>query len=329
MIRLAVPSDGPLSEAALLFLECCGIQVFRTDSRRYTATIPSLPGITVNFQRGSDIASKVEEASADLGIVGQDHFLENRREGGNSSIIIDGLGFGRAEIVIGVPDSWIDVSSMADLADLSVEFRGQGKDLRVATKYPRLVERHLISGKVNFFSLVPSSGTLEAAPAMGYADIIADVSSTGTTLRENRLKTILGGSIIASQACLIGNYAVLASDTSKYDLARTLIERVEAHLHAKKFYIITANIKSESPDKIASYILQHTNISELPGPTISRVHAADNNKWHAVTVIVEKANLLEAVDRFREIGGASITVSQPTYVFHTEAEAITRLPQPR
>ena len=328
ILRLAVPSDGALHETALSFLRACGIGVQRTNLRRYTAEIPSLPGVNVLFQRSADVTPKVEEASADLGIVGLDRYLEMRRESGNTNAVIDDLGFGECELVLGVPDSWVDVTSLSDLADLSIEFREQRTDLRVVTKYPRLVERFFLSNGVNYFSLVQSSGTLEAAPAMGYADIIADISSTGTTMRENRLKTIRGGSILSSQACLIGNRELLAANEGKLERAKALTEIIEAHLYSQGFYSVTANMKGETPEEVANYILEHSDISGLRGPTISKVYTAEDESWYAVTVVVEKERMLGAVERLRRLGGSSVTVSQPSYVFESECQAHSRLTAP-
>jgi ATP phosphoribosyltransferase len=325
MLRLAVPSDGPLHETTLLFLRSCGVGVLRTNLRRYAVEIPTLPGVTVHFQRGADIAPKVEEGSADMGIVGQDHFQETRREGGNSHIIIENLGFGHSELILEVPDSWVDVTSLADLADLSMDFRERGRDLRIVTKYPRLVERFLLRCGVSYFLLVPSSGTLEAAPAMGYADVVADISSTGATMRENRLKAIHGGSVMMSEACLISNRALVTAAVEKLNLAKALVERFEAHLQALEFYSVTANMRGEAPEEIAGRVLGQADISGLRGPTISKVYTSDGEGWYAVTVMVEKEKLLGAVERFREIGGSSVTVSQPDYVFHSECKAVARL----
>ncbi len=325
ILRLAIPSDGALHEPTLMFLRACGMGVLRTNARRYTAEIPSLPGVSVLFQRGSDIPLKVEEGSADLGVVGYDRFLESRREGGNCNVVIESLGFGHCELVIGVPDSWVDVTSVADLADLSIEFRLQGRDLRVATKFPRLVERFLLASGVNYFSLVHSSGTLEAAPAMGFADIIADISESGTTMRENRLKTIHGGSVQRSEACLISNRKLLAEDAAKLRRAQGLVELIEAHQESKEYYSVTANMKGEAPEEVANYVLKHTEISGLRGPTIAKVYSKDGGGWYAVTVIVEKERLLDAVERLRQIGGSSVTVSQPNYVFRSECRAHSRL----
>jgi len=325
VLRLAIPSDGPLHETSLLFLRSCGLDVLRSNTRRYAADVPSLPGVTVHFQRGADIPEKVEERSADLGIVGHDHFLEARREGGETDVVLDKLGFGQSQLVFGVPDSWIDVVSLADVADLTVEFRDTGKDLRIATKFPRLVERFLLTSGITHFSLVHTSGTLEAAPAMGYADVVADISTTGTTLRENRLKTIHGGVVLSSEACLIGNRVETGSAAEKLSLATSFVERIEAHLRSLGYYTVTANMRGESAEGVGDYVLEHSSISGLTGPTISKVHTNDGQGWYAITVMVERVKLLRAVDQLRALGADSVTVSQPSYVFQSRSEAASRL----
>jgi len=321
MLRFAIPSSGNLHEPALDFLKACGIGVSRPNSRKYTAEIPSLPGVAVHFQRQSDIPMQVEDGMADVGIVGHDGFLERRRDGGNAETIIERLGFAQSELVIQVPESWVDVSSMADLADLAMDFRQQGTQLQVATKYPRLTEKFLLANGVNFVTLIPSSGTLEISPAMGSADIITDISSTGTTMRANRLKTIHGGTVVSSEACIIGNRAGIASDPAKLGPAIALVERIEAYQNSRNFYSVTANVRGEDEDSVAQYVLEHTDISGLRGPTISMVYTGDESGWYAVTVIVEKRKLLDAVNRFRQIGGTSVTVTQPSYMFHSKSKA--------
>ena len=325
LLNLAVPSDGALHEPSLMFLRSCGIGVLRTNLRRYTAAIPSLPEASVLFQRTADITQKVEEGSAEIGIVGLDRFMEMRREDGDTGIVIRSLGFGHCELIVGVPDSWVDVISVADLADLAMEFREEGRDLRVATKYPRLVSRYLLNGGVNHFSLVQSSGTLEVAPAMGFADVIADISSSGTTMRENRLKPLSGGAVLASQACLIANRRRLREDGDKLRVAGTLVELMEAHLQSRDFYSVTANMRGETAEEVASCILEHSDISGLKGPTVSRVYTRGGERSFSVTIIVEKERLLPAIEQLREVGGSSVTVSQPNYVFRSECGAHSRL----
>lgn len=324
-LRLAISSDGALYEPTQAFLRACGIGVSRSNPRRYTADIPALNGVSVLFQRGADITPKVEDGSADLGIVGLDRYLEMRSESGDTNVVIDDLDFGRCKLVLGVPDSWVDVASLADLADVAMEFRQQGRDIRIVTKYPRLVERFLLRNGINMFSLASSSGTLEAAVAMGFADIIADVSESGVTMRENRLKQISGGAIIDSNACLIGNRRLLRADAAKLERAKTLVDLMEAYLQSQNYYSVTANMRGEAPEELARRLLDHAEISGLRGPTISKVYSRDGAGWYAVTVIIQKDNLANAVNRLRQAGSASVTVSHPNYVFNSVCEAHARL----
>ena len=206
-----------------------------------------------------------------------------------------------------------------------MEFRQQGRDLRIVTKYPRLVERFLLRSGINLFSLVHSSGTLEAAVAMGFADMIADVSESGTTMRENRLKTISGGTIISSQACLISNQRLLSEDAAKLERAKTIVDVMEGHLRSRNYFSITANMRGETPEDVARQVLEHTDISGLRGPTIAKVYSQDGVGWYAATVIIRKNKLTEAVDSLRQAGGTSVTVTDLSYVFNSTCEAQERL----
>ncbi len=324
-LRLALPSSGALQHPSMSFMRSCGLAVSRPNDRHYIARVPFLPNVTVMFQRSSDITSKIDEGSVDLGIVGKDQFLESRREDGDTRIVIEKLGFGRSGLVIAVPDSWVDVTSIADLADISVEFRGRGQDLRVATKYPRLIGRHLLANGVNYFSLIRSSGTLEAAPAMGFADIIGDITESGTTIRENRLKEIDGGTVMKSEACVVSRRMYPDDESEPLETARLLLEMMEAHLYAGGYFEVTANMKGETDAEVAEYVMKHADTSGLRGPTIATVFNPQGEGWFAVTVMVEETRLLPAVARLREIGGSSVRVSKPHYLFQSECESYSRL----
>ena len=320
-IRLALPSDGDLYEPSLAYMRACGIPVERPSVRRYTARIPALPGAAVLFQRTADIAQKVDETSAELGITGLDRFLEYRREGGDVVPIIEDLGFGNCELVLAVPDSWLDVDSLDDLADLAIEFRQQGRQLRIATKYPRLVGQFLYGRGINYFSLVQASGSLEAAPTAGYADMIADLTASGVTLRENQLKTVEEGSILVSQACLVANRRSLAAAPEALELARSLLEIMEGHLRAGTFYRLTANVRGTSPETVSSSILARPDLAGLQGPTISRVYNVEEEDWYAVSLVVARELLLDAVDHLRQAGGIDISASQVSYLFKDRCRA--------
>ena len=320
-MRLVIPSDGELGEPTMRFLESCGVRVNRPNSRRYTGSIPSLPGIDVLFQRTADITTKVEEGSAEMGITGLDRLMEYRHDDDAVIPVMEDLGFGGCDYVLAVPDSWLDVTSIDDLADLALEFHERGQQLRIATKYPRLLRRYLFERGINYFTLVPVSGTLEAAPAAGYADLIADLSATGTTLRENRLKTVDGGTILSSQACLIANPAALAGCPDDLELARSLTEMLEAHLRAGPYYRITANVQGRSAEDVSAMILARPEIAGIQGPTVARVFSVEEEDWYAVSLLIRKNRLLDAVTHLRECGGVDIAAAQLSYLFKDQSQA--------
>ena len=314
-LRVAIPSDGAMYEPTLLFLDACGLRVNRANSRRYVADIPFLPGLDVLFQRSADITSKVEDGTADLGLLGHDRYLEMRNEDGPSKVVMNDLGFGGCSLALGIPDAWIDVGSIADLADIAVEFKNNGNSLRIATKSPRLVERFLLSNGISNFSIVESSGTLEVAPAMGFADIIADITSSGTTMRENHLKTIAGGTVIESESCLIANGKLAVENSIKGKVAETFVRIIRAHLDAKEFFSITGNIQGVSRDAEASLVSEYESLRGLEGPTISTVFSGASDNCFAVTVVVGRRLLMQAISDLESIGAQSVTVSQLNYVF--------------
>ena len=320
-----MPSDGDLYEPSLAFLAACGIPVDRPSPRRYTARLQALPGATALFQRTGDITQKVEEGSAELGITGFDRFLEHRREGTAVIPVIEDLGFGHCELVLAVPDAWLDLVSIDDLADLSVEFRQKGRQLRIATKYPRMLGNYLYYKGINYFSLVQASGTLEAAPAAGYADLIADLTSSGTTLRENRLKTLEDGTIFASQACLIGNRNLLAKSSQCLEQAKAVLEKMEGYLSAGSIYRLTANVKGSSPETVSANVLARPDLAGLQGPTISRVYNVEEQDWYAVSLVISRTKLLEAVDHLRQAGGVDIAASPVSYLFKDQCRAYQQL----
>jgi ATP phosphoribosyltransferase len=247
MLRLALPSKGELEDPTLGFMRSCGLPVVRSSARRYTAGLGSLPEVAVLFQRAADIPAKVEDGTVDLGITGLDIVAESRHEDGATIVILEDLGYGRCELVVAVPEAWVDVVHMMDLAELAVDMRERGRELRVATKYPRLTQRFLLENGVGYFDLVTSSGAMEVAPAIGFADVIADLTSTGETLRENGLRPVGDGTILRSQACLIANRHSLGQNLPWLKLCKQMLEMMEARLRAGEYYSISSNIRGTPP----------------------------------------------------------------------------------
>ena len=324
-LRLAIPSTGALEQGAVRLLADADASVSRVNSRRYTAEIPSIPGIEVIYQRQSDITTIVDSGNADLGIVGLDRYLESRLEDGDALVVAPDLEYGSSRLLIAVPDSWLDITSMYDLSDLSLEFHERGRDLRVATKYPRLVKRFLNRRGINYFSMVAINGALEAAPRIGYADIIADISDTGNTLRENNLRPLVDGVAIESQAILIGNAGLLAGSDRKLGLARLLLERIEARLRSRSYRRVTANVKGESEDEIAEMILASPELAGMRGPTVSRVFTIDGNRWFAVQIVTRKKDVLRVVDHLRALGGTGTSVTDLQFLYQSKCELYQNL----
>ena len=327
MLRLALPSKGELEEPTLAFLKACGLSVNRPNARQYTARVPALHKSTVLFQRAADIAAKVEEGSADIGITGLDTVREQVHDESSCAVLLDDLDYGQCDLVVAVPETWIDVTSMADLVEVAEEMRARNTELRVATKFPRQTRQYFLSKDLNFFSLVASTGAMEVAPTMGFADIIVDLTSSGTTLRENGLRTLADGTILRSQACLIGNLASLRAKPDALEDTKLMLEMMEAHLRAEKFYSVTANVQGDTPEAVAAAVMRRPESAGIRGPTVARVYSRyDQEKnWYAVTVVVRKDDLGCAVEHLRSMGGGSVTVYSPKYVFEEESQTYHRL----
>jgi len=324
-LRIALPSDGELYDSTIAFMRACGLTVSRPNSRRYTGTVPTIPGVEVLFQRTADVTQKVEEGSAELGVTGLDRVFEYRNDEARAAVLIEDLEYGRCEFVMAVPDSWMDVTSLSALADLALEFRQEGKQLRIATKYPRLLRRYLYERGINYFTLVPASGAMEAAPAAGYADLIADLTATGVTLRENQLKQLDEGTILASQACLIANPVLLPVSSEALALARSIVELMEGHLRAEPYYRLTANVRAASAEEVSSSVLARPDLAGLRGPTVARVYNIEEQDWFNVSLLIKKGQLLEAVDHLRDCGAIDVAASQLSYLFDGHSEAYENL----
>ena len=313
-IRLALPSKGRLSEDALELLSNSGLQVYKPNPRQYMATIPSLPGVTVLFQRAGDIAVSVRDGAVDFGITGWDMVAENSTNG-EVLTLLPYLGFGFCSLNVIVPEEWQEVRKMEDLKKFQEEF---SRPLRVATKFPNSTKTFLKKHKLEDVQLISAEGTLEIAPTIGYTDLIVDLVSSGTTLRDNRLRAIEDGRILESQACLIANRVKLVNNAEVLSVARQLIEFIVAHLRAIDNVAIFANMRGESPESIGRKMFTQDVIGGLQGPTISSIITQDGSSWYAVNIVVRKDQLAEAISELRAVGGSGVIVTPVNYIFEEE-----------
>lgn len=207
-LTLALPSKGRLREETLGKLAAAGLPVIEPDDqRRYRARIDGRDDVEVVFLSASEIASELGLGKVDLGVTGEDLVREAFPDWENRMEIAARLGFGRADVVVAVPDIWLDVTTMADLDDIAADFRHRhGRRLRIATKYWRLTQQFFTQKHgVQAYRIVESLGATEGAPAAGSADVIVDITTTGSTLRANHLRILDDGVILRSQACLVAS----------------------------------------------------------------------------------------------------------------------------
>jgi len=316
-IRLGLPSKGRLESEALSFLGEAGLTVRKPNPRQFEATIPSMPGLTILFQRAGDIAVSVRDGSVDFGITGWDTVAERGNGSKDVFVLHHALGFGHCTLNVIVPETWEETRTMLDLLAKRGDF---DRPLRVATKYPNLTEMFLNDHGLTDTYLIRAEGTLEVAPAIGYADFIVDLVSTGTTLRDNRLRALEDGLILTSQACLIANRDALKTRHEVLTLARHLLEFVVAHLRAATHVSVFANIRGESPAAIAQLMFEQTVVGGLQGPTISSVITRQSGDWFAIHIIVSRMQLAQAIEELRTIGGSGVVVTPVSYIFEEEPQ---------
>jgi ATP phosphoribosyltransferase len=211
LIRLALPSKGHLYDGVIEILKTAGYKVRRASDRQYEATIAGHPRFHVVFMRPTDIVTQVEEGRCHLGVTGMDLFAERAAEAEHTVVVTPDLGYGACRLVVAVPESWIDVSHIIDLVDLTAEFKAVGKTFRVSTKYPALTQAYFRKWGIYYYQLIDSDGALELHPSLGIADVIVDLTSSGTTLKDNRLREIEGGTVLDSASSLIGHAPSLAA----------------------------------------------------------------------------------------------------------------------
>lgn len=318
-IRIALPSKGLLADGSKQLLADVGLPVYNPNPRQYIAWIPLLPEVEVIFQRPGDIVISVRDGSVDFGITGSDIYLEKKDDNGNILELHSQLGFGKCTLNVIVPDEWEGIDTLEDLQRFQETL---GRPLKIATKFPNLAERFFAGQTKIPFELIQAEGALEIAPTVGYADLIVDLVSTGTTLRDNRLKRLSDGKILDAEACLIANKARLKNEPETLQIATQLLEMIGAHLRGKRNLAIFANVRANNEEEIAEKIFEKDVIGGLQGPTVSRLLSRSGESFFAIHVVVRKEKLHQAIGELREIGGSGVVVTPVNYIFEEEPQEI-------
>jgi len=204
LINIGVPSKGRLRKDVLKIFKEKKLRLTSERGKRdLIGSIQNKKNIKILYLHAREIIERLGDGSLDIGFSGFDLLKESEINIQKKIKVFKRYNFGKANLVVAVPDPWIDVQTIADLEEIAFEFKdNKKKRLRVATKYPNLTKEFLFSKGVTQFRLIDSLGATEAYPFTGSAELITDITSTGKTLKANNLRLIKDGLILKSQACI-------------------------------------------------------------------------------------------------------------------------------
>ena len=308
---LAVPSKGRLEENAAGIFARSGMPLKRAGARGYQGRLSGMDTVDVLYLSASEIAARLREGSIHFGITGEDLLREEISDLDSAVQLVQPLGFGYADVVVALPDGWVDVTCMADLAEVAGAFRAEhNKRLRVATKYTHLTAEYFARHGVVDYVLVQSFGATEGAPASGAAEAIVDITSTGATLAANNLRVPEDGVILKSQANLA---AALKADWSPEarGAAKQILARLSAYQKAMERLVV-------------SFIVDTKNAALFDGFGLdgSRRMAGHDETYFDLVIEKSALQLVQDILSPKQIG---MTVSKPDFVFSPRNELFERL----
>jgi len=313
---IAVPAKGRLQENADAFFARAGLKLVQPrGAREYRGSIEGYDGIEVAYLSAAEITQQLGQGAVHLGITGEDLVREMIPDADVKVVLIEGLGFGHANVVVAVPQAWIDVRNMADLDDVATAFRHKrDRRMRVATKYVNLTRDFFAGHGVADYRIVESSGATEGAPAAGTAELIVDITSTGATLAANGLKVIEDGTILRSQANLVAARGATWSAKVRAT-ARIVLDRIAAHLRAREFREVRTRFAG-CDDKLMAAARQRFGVATpFGGPTSSGM----------LTLHCPPREIHALASFLRDHGAQAVVIADIDYVFTAENALFARL----
>lgn len=314
---LAVPSKGRLQEQVQSYFADAGLAMKQAaGARGYRATLAGIPEIDVRLLSASEIAAALIAGDVHLGVTGEDLIRESAPALDGMIKLIKPLGFGFADVVVAVPQAWIDVSTMADLDDVCAAFyQRHRRRLRIATKYVGLTRSFFAAAGIWDYRIVESAGATEGAPAAGAAEAIVDITTTGATLAANNLKTLTDGTILESQAQLAASLTASWPNEARA-AAVTLITRLSARERAKSSLVLRARLDS-NPDGVLAQLTRRIAASVLSRPAIG-------NSAGEYAILCPRNALMEAIEVLRANGtDGAITAQDCDYIFEKNDPLVT------
>ena len=303
---LAVPSKGRLQENASSFFSRAGLTLVQgRGARDYRGAIAGLPEAEVLFLSASEIAGELAQGGAHLGITGEDLIRESIPEAERRVELLTGLGFGHANVVVAVPQAWIDVKTMSDLEDVASGFRARhGQKLRVATKFINLTRQFFAQHGITDYRIVESLGATEGAPAAGSADVIVDITTTGATLVANGLRVLDDGVILRSQAQLVASLQADWSPAAR-NAARTILTRIAAEVRARS----VREVRAMMPSRVERLIV------DLSARFDARAPFGAPAPGTPLVLHAPKRAVFDLVEALSAAGAGAVTVSTLEDVF--------------
>lgn len=313
---IAVPAKGRLQDNAEAFFARAGLTLIKPrGARDYRGAIAGLDDVEVAYLSAAEIASQLAAGAVHLGVTGEDLVREMIPDADDQVVLIDGLGFGFANVVVAVPQAWIDVHTMADVDDVATAFRQHhGRKMRVATKYVNLTRGFFSTHGIHDYRIVESSGATEGAPAAGTAELIVDITTTGATLAANGLKVVEDGIILRSQANLVAARSAQWG-AGEREAARVILDRVAAQARARAFREVRARITTGDAALIERARQRFGAQTPFGGPTSSgmlTLHCPPS-EVHALTSFL------------REHGAEAVAVAELGYVFSRDNPLFAKL----
>ena len=303
---IAVPAKGRLQENAEAFFARSGLTLIKPRGQRdYRGTVVGLDGVEVAYISAAEITSQLAAGAVHLGITGEDLVREMISDADKRVVLLEGLGFGFTNVVVAVPQAWIDVRTMADVDDVATAFRQHhGRRMRVATKYVNLTRRFFSDHGIMDYRIVESSGATEGAPAAGTAEMIVDITTSGATLAANGLKVVEDGVILRSQANLVAARAATWGDTERA-LAKVILDRIAAQARARAYREVRARFAACDARLVELAEDKFGVVTPFGGPTSSGM----------LTLHCPPDQVYALTSFLRENGAEAVAVADLDYVF--------------
>ncbi len=305
----ALPSKGRLKEQCEAWLNDCGFRLsIEGGARGYRAELAGLDGVTVQLLSAADIAAALDAGDVHIGVTGEDLLRERGDQIGERVMLLRALGFGRADLVVAAPKSWVDVETMADVDEVAAHYATRtGRRLRVATKYTTQTRSFFARQGIVDYRIVESGGATEGAPAAGAAELIVDITTTGATLQANGLRVLSDGVILKSQAQLAASLSA-AWSAEQTEVLRRFLGVVEARARARGLSLLAW------PPEQASAAEGATEKFVLQGAT-RRAHG----------LLAQTDVLFEAAAALSAAGVGPVSVTRPEFAFEPVSEAADSL----